>query len=165
MSREVLSNQLIQDPGDTFRWKGENVSTTEVSEILGSSPHLADVNIYGIAVPGHEGKAGCAAIVLSSSGAQSNWRRDLFTRARSSLPKYAVPMFVRVLQDSADMSTGNNKHFKAPFQAEGIDIASFGQQVANGKTHALFWLKPGYEEYQLFKKDDLRDLQSGLARL
>ncbi len=85
--------------------------------------------------------------------------------ARTSLPKYAIPIFVRVVQDSADMSTGNNKHLKVPFQAEGIDIESFGQRVVNGENHTLFWLKPGFEEYQLFVKDDLRDLENGRARL
>lgn len=50
--------------GDTFRWKGENVSTAEVSEVLGKYPGVLDANVYGVQVPGHDGKAGAAAIYV-----------------------------------------------------------------------------------------------------
>lgn len=50
--------------GDTFRWKGENVSTAEVSEILGTYPGVVDANVYGVQVPGHDGKAGAVAIYI-----------------------------------------------------------------------------------------------------
>ena len=50
--------------GDTFRWKGENVSTAEVSSVLGEYPGVLDANVYGVQVPGHDGKAGAAAIYI-----------------------------------------------------------------------------------------------------
>lgn len=53
--------------GDTFRWKGENVSTAEVSECLGKYPGVIDANVYGVAVPNHDGKAGCAALLLDDA--------------------------------------------------------------------------------------------------
>ena len=52
--------------GDTFRWKGENVSTAEVSECLGKFPGVVDANVYGVEVPNHDGRAGCAALLLRS---------------------------------------------------------------------------------------------------
>lgn len=50
--------------GDTFRWKGENVSTTEVADALGEFPGVVDANVYGVQLPGHEGRAGAVALVL-----------------------------------------------------------------------------------------------------
>ena len=56
--------------GDTFRWKGENVSTAEVSECLGKFPGVVDANVYGVKVPNHDGRAGCAALLLDSGTAK-----------------------------------------------------------------------------------------------
>lgn len=53
--------------GDTFRWKGENVATTEVAECVSHAPGVAEVTVYGVQIPGKDGRACCAAVVPSSS--------------------------------------------------------------------------------------------------
>ena len=105
--------------GDTFRWKSENVSTTEVADVLGDFSGLDAVTIYGVQVPGHEGRAGMAALVLQPGcefDAAAFW-----ALAMARLPRYAAPLFVR-LAPTADM-TGNYKLRKVDLQREGWDLA------------------------------------------
>jgi fatty-acyl-CoA synthase len=79
--------------GDTFRWKGENVATLEVAEAIAGCPGIADVSIYGVTVPGHDGRAGMAAVV-AGDGFDLD---DVYEHLRERLPAYAVPLFIRVL--------------------------------------------------------------------
>ncbi|XP_062340416.1 long-chain fatty acid transport protein 6 isoform X1 [Osmerus eperlanus] len=80
--------------GDTFRWKGENVATTEVSEILGSLEFLQEVNVYGVNVPGYEGRAGMAALVLKPD--QDLDGKKIYSLLVQSLPPYSWPWFLRI---------------------------------------------------------------------
>lgn len=105
--------------GDTFRWKSENVSTSEVADALGDFAGLDAVTIYGVQVPGHEGRAGMAALVLQPGcefDAEAFWKL-----CDARLPRYAAPLFVRVAA-SADM-TGNYKLRKVDLQRQGYDPA------------------------------------------
>jgi fatty-acyl-CoA synthase len=79
--------------GDTFRWKGENVATLEIAEAVAPCPGITDVSIYGVTVPGHDGRAGMAAVVAGDGFDLA----DLYEHLRQRLPAYAVPLFIRVL--------------------------------------------------------------------
>ncbi len=86
--------------GDTFRWKGENVSTTEVAEVVAAYPGVIEAIVYGVAVPGSEGRAGMAAIVSSGGFDLAGYARHLADR----LPEYARPIFLR-FQGAIEMTS------------------------------------------------------------
>ena len=105
--------------GDTFRWNSENVSTTEVADALGDFPGLESITIYGVKVPGAEGRAGMAALVMQPG---FNFDPAAFWQlAMSRLPRYAAPLYVRIAP-LPDM-TGNYKLRKVDLQREGYDRA------------------------------------------
>jgi fatty-acyl-CoA synthase len=78
--------------GDTFRWKGENVSTTEAAAAIGSCPGVAEAVVYGVALPGADGRAGMAAIVATGGFDVAS----LHCHLAAALPDYARPLFIRV---------------------------------------------------------------------
>ncbi|XP_051988086.1 long-chain fatty acid transport protein 1-like [Xyrauchen texanus] len=102
--------------GDTFRWKGENVSTTEVEGTLSNMLGQTDVAVFGVAVPGTEGKAGMAAIADSTG----SFNFESFLReVQQALPPYARPVFLRI-SPYVD-TTGTFKIQKTRLQREGYD--------------------------------------------
>lgn len=101
--------------GDTFRWKSENVSTQEVADALGDLPGLELINIYGVQVPGHEGRAGMAAVLMQPGQGFDPLALYQLTEAR--LPRYAAPLFVRV-SAAADL-TSTFKLRKVDLQRQG----------------------------------------------
>ena len=109
--------------GDTFRWKGENVSTGEVEEVIAACPGIAEVAVYGVAVPGAEGRAGMAAIVPGDGFDLAQLRRHLAER----LPDYARPVFLR-LRDGIAL-TGTFKPQKQALATEGFDPAAIGEAL------------------------------------
>jgi fatty-acyl-CoA synthase len=106
---------FIDRIGDTYRWKGENVSTAEVEQRLADAPGVKEVIAYGVPVPGQDGKAGMVALVVEgrfSAKAFAEW-------ADQELPPYARPAFVRLIK-SAD-TTGTFKYKKTDLVADGFD--------------------------------------------
>jgi fatty-acyl-CoA synthase len=101
--------------GDTFRWKGENVATTEVSEAICGFPGIKEANVYGVAIPGTDGRAGMATIVAGEALDLAAFRVHLF----DSLPDHARPIFLRVRNDLE--VTGTFKHTKSALVREGYD--------------------------------------------
>jgi len=104
--------------GDTFRWKGENVSTTEVEEAIGQFPDALEANVYGVEIPGRDGRAGMAAIVAKEHFNLTAFCDHLIER----LPEYARPVFVR-LRDEIDV-TPTFKKKKINLVKEGFDPAA-----------------------------------------
>ncbi|MBV6418627.1 MAG: Crotonobetaine/carnitine--CoA ligase [Steroidobacteraceae bacterium] len=105
--------------GDTFRWKSENVSTMEVAEVFADMRGVESVTVYGVQVPGAEGRAGMAAVVMQAGHTFDP--TAFYERAATSLPRYAAPLFVRVAP-VADM-TSTFKLRKVDLQRQGIDPA------------------------------------------
>jgi len=103
--------------GDTFRWKGENVSTNEVAERLQAAPGVKEASVYGVAVEGAEGRAGMAALVVAAGFDI----KALGAHVVSDLPPYAQPLFVRILPELE--TTGTFKQRKMDLVADGYDPA------------------------------------------
>uniref|UniRef100_A0A8C9WWC8 long-chain-fatty-acid--CoA ligase n=1 Tax=Sander lucioperca TaxID=283035 RepID=A0A8C9WWC8_SANLU len=101
--------------GDTFRWKGENVATNEVSDILTISDCLKEANVYGVQVPGHEGRIGMAAVTVKE-GAQFDGSR-IYHHVVNYLPSYARPRFIRIQVQV----TGTFKQMKVKLVEESFD--------------------------------------------
>ena len=79
-----------------FRWRGENVSTIEVESILSNVLQQQDTIVYGVQVPGVEGRAGMAAIVQPEGGIDLNW---FLSAIKNQLPSYAMPIFLRMVKE------------------------------------------------------------------
>jgi fatty-acyl-CoA synthase len=101
--------------GDTFRWKGENVATSEVSEALCAFPGVKHANVYGVAIPATEGRAGMAALVADDDLNLPELRQHLMSR----LPSYARPLFLRIRKDIE--VTGTFKYSKTDLVRQAYD--------------------------------------------
>ena len=115
---------FVDRVGDTFRWKGENVATQEVAEILNRAPGVAETNVYGVAVPGADGRAGMAAVVLAPG---ADFDAAAFYTHAEQLPAYARPLFVRVVP-AMDV-TGTLKQRKVDLQRQGYAAAGSDSPV------------------------------------
>jgi hypothetical protein len=107
--------------GDTFRGKGENVSTTEVAEVIASVPGIFEVNVYGVEVKGFGGRAGMASLVVDEHRFDPARMREV---VHAGLPGYARPLFLRLTQ--AMETTGTFKQKKADAIREGFDPRTVG---------------------------------------
>lgn len=100
--------------GDTYRWKGENVSTAEVAEVVGAAPGIREATVSGVQVPGAEGQAGLAAVVC-----EGPFDPAAFWQVAQELPEYAQPRFVRVINQL--QTTGTFKIQKNQLRSDGVD--------------------------------------------
>ena len=172
--------------GDTFRWKGENVSTAEVESIVMDILGFAeDVAVYGVSIPNTEGRAGMAAIHLISEygggggdatdslllpqAVRLNSNRNviekelldldhLASELKRRLPPFAIPLFLRLLWSLAD-STGTFKIKKAQLKEVGFDLSKIG-----AKDQIYFMDSRRNGDYVLLDDDQLHLIRNGDLR-
>jgi fatty-acyl-CoA synthase len=121
--------------GDTFRWHGENVSTTEVAETLSKCPGVIEAIVYGVAVPGTEGRAGMAALICDERFEIGAFERHLC----GCLPEYARPVFIRILKKLA--FTGTFKLKKQELTGTGYDPAATADSLYVKERQSGVFLK------------------------
>ena len=137
--------QFVDRVGDTFRWKSENVSTNEVGEIINGFDQVKFCNIFGVEIPGADGRAGMASITLNDDVASLDLER-FSSFVRDVLPSYAVPVFLRIDED-IDV-TGTFKMLKGDLRKQGYDIEQISGPVfvmKNGES-VYCSLEPDYVE-------------------
>lgn len=145
--------QFVDRLGDTFRWRGENVSTTEVENVLGAWPGVEDAVVYGVEVPGADGRCGMAALRLKAGDAFDPV--GLAAHLRQQLPAYAVPLFVRLLAEVE--TTGTFKYKKTDLKRQAYDPG----QTAD----PLFVLLPDAAGFQPLEAARHAELARGECRL
>jgi fatty-acyl-CoA synthase len=137
--------------GDTFRWKGENVSTTEVAEVIARYPGVDEANVYGVKVERLDGRAGMAAIT-PGDGFDLQGLRDFLVR---ELPNYARPIFIRI--QPAIETTGTFKYRKVDLVRDGFDPT---------KTEFdLYFDHPVAHRYERMTRALYEEIQSGAFKL
>ena len=143
--------QFVDRTGDTFRWKSENVSTNEVGEIINGFQGVEFCNVYGVEVPGADGRAGMAAVRLAE-GCDLDLD-GLAAYVARELPPFARPVFVRV-QTEIEV-TGTFKMVKGDLKREGFDI--------NAIDDPVYVMKPGSTTYEALDSDYLETIRSSAA--
>ncbi|XP_018053881.1 PREDICTED: long-chain fatty acid transport protein 4 isoform X2 [Atta colombica] len=103
--------------GDTYRWRGENVATSEVEAVISNVIDLKDATVFGVEVPGNEGKTGMVAIFDPKNSLDL---KGLTGKLKKVLPNYAIPRFIRILSELP--MTGTFKLKKKDLQRDAFDI-------------------------------------------
>ena len=111
--------QFIDRTGDTFRWKGENVSTTEVEMLLEEMKEIREAIVYGVEIPNTEGRAGMASIGISVAENTLDFK-GLLNKLQENMPDYAIPVFLSINKQVE--LTQTFKHLKAPLKEQGFDL-------------------------------------------
>jgi fatty-acyl-CoA synthase len=141
---------FIDRIGDTFRWKGENVSTAEVEQRLADAPGVREVIAYGVPVPGADGKAGMVTLIAEGRFSA----RDFAAFADEQLPPYARPVFVRLARTLE--TTGTFKYRKVDLVAEGFDP---------GRIDGQLYVRGGKLGYQKLTAEGFAAIMGGQNRL
>jgi fatty-acyl-CoA synthase len=136
--------------GDTFRWKGENVSTTEVAEAMGLFDGIQDANVYGVSVPGRDGRAGMAAVVAVDNLNLAALHEHLAQR----LPDYARPVFLRIQQNMDITATFKQK--KVDLVKQGFDPDTIGDPIYFNDPAAKTFVRLDAPLYQRICSGDIR---------
>jgi acyl-CoA synthetase (AMP-forming)/AMP-acid ligase II len=145
--------QFVDRVGDTFRWKGENVATTEVEAALTGFPQIEQAVVYGVELPGADGRAGMAALTLKADAGELDGA-GLIQHLQSVLPAYAVPLFLRLR--ATQETTGTFKYRKVELKQEGFDPSKVSEPL-----YALSDRARGYETLSMvvFERIQRRDFR------
>jgi fatty-acyl-CoA synthase len=136
--------------GDTFRWKGENVATSEVSEAISSFPGVKHAIVYGVTVPGADGRAGMVSLAVDEGLDFASFRNHLVSR----LPAYARPIFLRFRND-IDL-TGTFKYSRTDLVREGFDPTTI--------TDEIYFDDPASHTFNRLDTAVYEQIQNGLVR-
>ncbi|XP_044048974.1 hsFATP2a_ACSVL_like domain-containing protein [Siniperca chuatsi] len=139
--------------GDTFRWKGENVATSEVADILTVAHCILEANVYGVKVEGHEGRIGMAAVILNEG--EDFDCSDIYKQVVNYLPAYARPRFIRI-QPCLEM-TGTFKMKKVKLVEEGFNPSHI--------EDPLYFLDPEKKTYVPLTEEIYRAIASREIKL
>jgi fatty-acyl-CoA synthase len=129
--------------GDTFRWKGENVATTQVEAALACDESVEECNVFGVEIPRTGGRAGMAAIKLRD-GAQFDGK-SLADNVYERLPSYALPLFVRVVESMEHTTTFKSRKVDLREQAYNSDVTD-PLYVLAGRDEGYLPYYPEYAE-------------------
>lgn len=146
--------QFVDRVGDSFRWKSENVSSTEVEQVIGAVPGVAECAVYGVEVPGMPGRAGMAMLV-PAAGHGGLDLESLRARLDAELPGYAAPVFLRIAASVS--ATETFKHRKAALREQGYDPARV--------RDPLFVRLPGGAAYAPLTPEIHERIRAGALRL
>jgi citronellyl-CoA synthetase len=146
--------QFIDRLGDTFRWKGENVSTTEVEKVLNTFPQVSESMVYGVAMPGTDGRIGMASVIPKAMKLNDFNFKELTSYFQENLPGYAIPKFIRFKNKLESTSTYKTKKVNA--KKEGFD--------PNNINDPLFVLLSMDEGYKPLTADIYNDILNGRYR-
>lgn len=134
--------------------------------MIGSHPSIAEANVYGVLVPHSDGRAGCAAVVLTpeTTPETMDWK-DLAEFALTKMPRYAVPIWIRVTRGLE--YTGTMKLQKGRLRGEGVDVQEIAAKAKEKgeEVDMLYWLKPGEREYTPFGEREWLEVKAGKVRL
>jgi len=144
--------QFVDRLGDTFRWKGENVSTTEIENMVNQQDQVSESVVFGVEVPHTNGKAGMVSLVPAKDVTLDF--ANLYHGFETCMPPYAIPLFIR-LQESLD-KTGTFKYKKNDLKKQGFDI----EQVAD----PLYVLLPNEKTYTKLTAEVYNNIQNNQYR-
>ncbi|KAI7694306.1 hypothetical protein SSS_03305 [Sarcoptes scabiei] len=152
MEMDFFGNLYFKDRlGDTFRWKGENVSTIEIEMIIAQFLGNESCTIYGVQIPQCEGRAGMLATTKNDLDLQK-----LYQFMKERIPSYALPRFIRITDEIPTTTT--HKIIKNHLQIEGYDLNRIKQ------CDKLFYLNLERSSYEPIDQEINQQIQMNLIR-
>lgn len=145
--------QFVDRTGDTFRWKGENISTTEVEMLIEEMEGVSEPVVYGVEIPNTNGRAGMAAVRLDKKIEEFDFFK-LLQQMKASMSDYSIPVFLSISDDVE--VTGTFKHVKGPLKQKGFDVGKH-------QTPLYVWL-PESDRYVPLTKDIQQNIEQGMYR-